>query len=136
MPYAAGLASARGLSHRVVQSTTGEMADVEGWVRIAQWFHEQPHQLRGRAAPRFTGRVRRRSRASDFGGDLWFAERPEDVDVAKALCGVCPLREQCLAGALERREPWGVWGGQLLLDGAVIAHKRGRGRPRKQPAAA
>ena len=46
----------------------------------------------------------------DFGGDLWFAERPEDVDVAKALCGVCPLREQCLAGALERREPWGVWG--------------------------
>ena len=72
----------------------------------------------------------------DFGGDLWFAERPEDVDVAKALCGVCPLREQCLAGALERREPWGVWGGQLLLDGVVIAHKRGRGRPRKQPAAA
>jgi len=72
----------------------------------------------------------------EFDADLWFAERPEHVDVAKALCGLCPLREQCLAGALERREPWGVWGGQLLLDGAVIAHKRGRGRPRKQPAAA
>ena len=72
----------------------------------------------------------------DFDGDLWFAERPEVVDVAKALCGLCPMRAQCLAGALERREPWGVWGGQLLLDGAVIAHKRGRGRPRKHPAAA
>ena len=73
---------------------------------------------------------------ADFDGDLWFAERPEQVEVAKALCGLCPLRMPCLAGALERREPWGVWGGQLLLDGAVIANKRGRGRPRKQPAAA
>jgi len=72
----------------------------------------------------------------EFDADLWFAERPEQVDVAKVLCGLCPLREECLAGALERREPWGVWGGQLFLDGAVIASKRGRGRPRKQPAAA
>ena len=68
----------------------------------------------------------------EFDADLWFAERPEHVDVAKALCGLCPVRDECLAGALERGEPWGVWGGQLLRDGAVIAHKRGRGRPRKQ----
>jgi hypothetical protein len=26
----------------------------------------------------------------------------------------------CLEGALERREPWGVWGGQLLVDGRVL----------------
>lgn len=68
--------------------------------------------------------------------DLWFAELPEQVETAKALCGACPIREQCLAGALERAEPWGVWGGQLLLSGVVVPRKRPRGRPRKTPVAA
>ncbi|MGZ6791570.1 MAG: WhiB family transcriptional regulator [Mycobacteriales bacterium] len=63
--------------------------------------------------------------------DLWFAESPADVETAKALCAPCPLKEACLAGALERREPWGVWGGQLVLSGVVVPRKRPRGRPRK-----
>ena len=63
--------------------------------------------------------------------DLWFAEAPEEVEAAKALCLECPIREACLAGALERREPWGVWGGQLVLQGVVVPRKRPRGRPRK-----
>ena len=66
-----------------------------------------------------------------FEAELWFAESPADVEYAKSLCGNCPLRAQCLAGALERREPWGVWGGQLLVQGAVVPRKRPRGRPRK-----
>ena len=68
--------------------------------------------------------------------ELWFAESPSDVEDAKALCLPCPLREACLAGALERREPWGVWGGQLLVAGVVVPYKRPRGRPRKNPVAA
>lgn len=68
--------------------------------------------------------------------DLWFAELPHEVEQAKELCQPCPLREQCLAGALERAEPWGVWGGQLLLRGTVVPRKRPRGRPRKDAAAA
>ena len=72
----------------------------------------------------------------DYDAELWFAERPEDVEFAKTLCGLCPARVQCLAGALERQEPWGVWGGQLLVQGAVVARKRPRGRPRKHPVAA
>lgn len=67
--------------------------------------------------------------------DLWFAEQPSDVEAAKALCASCPLRSACLDGALERGEPWGVWGGQLLVDGGVVAAKRPRGRPRKHPVA-
>lgn len=63
--------------------------------------------------------------------DLWFAESPADVEAAKALCAPCPLRTACLAGALERSEPWGVWGGQLVLSGVVVPRKRPRGRPRK-----
>lgn len=72
----------------------------------------------------------------DYDAELWFAERPDDVEFAKTLCGMCPARLQCLAGALERQEPWGVWGGQLLVQGAVVARKRPRGRPRKHPVAA
>ncbi len=68
--------------------------------------------------------------------ELFFAESPSDVELAKALCGTCPLRQACLTGALERREPWGVWGGELLNQGVVIPRKRPRGRPRKHPVAA
>jgi WhiB family redox-sensing transcriptional regulator len=63
--------------------------------------------------------------------DLFFAERPEDLERAKALCVDCPVRIACLAAALERAEPWGVWGGEILDQGVVIARKRPRGRPRK-----
>lgn len=68
--------------------------------------------------------------------ELFFAESPTDVELAKALCTTCPVRAECLAGALERREPWGVWGGQLFLAGVVIPRKRPRGRPRKNPVVA
>lgn len=70
-----------------------------------------------------------------YDGELWFAESPADVERAKSLCERCPLRQACLDGALDRREPWGVWGGQLLHQGEVIARKRPRGRPRKNIAA-
>lgn len=68
--------------------------------------------------------------------DLWFAESPEDVEFAKALCGGCPIQKACLARALERAEPWGVWGGELIIRGAIVPRKRPRGRPRKNPVAA
>lgn len=63
--------------------------------------------------------------------DLWFSERPSDLELAKALCQDCPARRACLAGALERRESWGVWGGEIFVSGAIVAYKRGRGRPRR-----
>ena len=68
--------------------------------------------------------------------ELWFAESPADVEHAKALCKTCPLVADCLAGALERHEPWGVWGGELFVAGVVVPRKRPRGRPRKVEVAA
>lgn len=68
--------------------------------------------------------------------DLWFAELPQDVEAAKNLCGDCPLRQSCLEGARRRREPWGVWGGELFSQGEVVPRKRPRGRPRKSEVAA
>ncbi|MFC0675744.1 WhiB family transcriptional regulator [Brachybacterium hainanense] len=67
--------------------------------------------------------------------DLYFSERPAELEQAKKLCADCPLRQECLQGAVMRGEPWGVWGGEIFADGRVIAVKRGRGRPRKNAAA-
>jgi WhiB family redox-sensing transcriptional regulator len=66
--------------------------------------------------------------------ELWFAEQTARVEQAKALCRDCPLIAGCLAGAIEREEPWGVWGGEVFVGGTVVATKRGRGRPRKDAA--
>ncbi|MDX3239757.1 WhiB family transcriptional regulator [Streptomyces sp. ME03-5709C] len=63
--------------------------------------------------------------------DLWFAEPSEsggwaDVEEAKRHCYRCPAMTPCLTGALERGEPFGVWGG-LLPDErrAMVRHKGG-----------
>jgi WhiB family transcriptional regulator, redox-sensing transcriptional regulator len=68
--------------------------------------------------------------------DLWFADNPAELERAKELCADCPIRRMCLAEALERGEPWGVWGGEILDRGCVVSRKRPRGRPRKDSIAA
>ena len=64
---------------------------------------------------------------------LFFSDDEFDVARAKAICSRCGLATACLDGALERAEPYGVWGGQLLVEGAIVTVKRGRGRPPKTP---
>jgi WhiB family redox-sensing transcriptional regulator len=48
-----------------------------------------------------------------YNGDDWFPERSDlrPMAGAKRICAGCEVREQCLSYALERNEPWGVWGG-------------------------
>jgi WhiB family transcriptional regulator, redox-sensing transcriptional regulator len=84
------------------------------------------------------------ARCNDGNGsmvELFFSEQLDDIAAAKSFCQECAVKDECLAGALERREPWGVWGGELFVNGKVVAQKRKRGRPPKvrpeadQPAA-
>lgn len=58
--------------------------------------------------------------------DLWFADTPAGLEVAKTLCVSCPIRRQCLAAALQRAEPWGVWGGEIFDQCSIVSHKRPR----------
>ncbi len=64
---------------------------------------------------------------------LFYSEQLDDIARAKAICVKCPARQSCFDGALVRREPYGVWGGQLFYKGRVLALKRPRGRPPKNP---
>jgi WhiB family redox-sensing transcriptional regulator len=61
--------------------------------------------------------------------ELWFSEQPADLEQAKVYCRRGPVRGFCLSGAVERREPFGVWGGEIFDRGTVTARKKARGRP-------
>jgi WhiB family redox-sensing transcriptional regulator len=77
------------------------------------------------------------ARCSDGNGtlsSLFFSDDDHDLARAKAICRPCGLKATCLSGALERQEPYGVWGGMLVLEGVAVEMKRKRGRPPKRPA--
>lgn len=65
--------------------------------------------------------------------DTFFSDEPGDIGVAKRVCASCACASRCLEGALDRREQYGVWGGQLFVAGRVLLSKRGKGRPPKVP---
>lgn len=86
--------------------------------------------------PIAVGALRPVAACADGGGGLtalFFSDELPDIAAAKRVCAECPLMAECLEGALDRRERWGVWGGQLFDDGRVVVSKRPRGRPRKHP---
>ena len=72
-----------------------------------------------------------RARCKDPRGSyntLFHSDDPRDIARAKAICARCTVREVCLTRALERHEPCGVWGGEILYEGVVVPHRPRRGR--------
>ncbi|MCC7078720.1 MAG: WhiB family transcriptional regulator [Acidimicrobiia bacterium] len=63
--------------------------------------------------------------------ELFFSDEIPEIRRAKEICRMCPVQVACLDVALARREPCGVWGGQLFVSGKVLPVKRPRGRPPK-----
>lgn len=47
----------------------------------------------------------------DAEAELFFSNDDADRDAALAMCGVCPVRRECLEHALATRESYGIWGG-------------------------
>lgn len=56
--------------------------------------------------------------------DLFYAERGESTREAKAVCAVCPVRQECLDDALMGREKFGVWGGLSERERRKIRSRR------------
>ena len=78
--------------------------------------------------------VRADAACNDLNGSLtgvFFSEELQDIAAAKHICATCPVMLECLEGAVARHEPWGVWGGQMFINGRILASKRRRGRPPK-----
>lgn len=62
---------------------------------------------------------------------LFFSNKDEEIARSKAICAACGMQTSCLDGALERAEPDGIWGGQIVHNGVTVARRPRRGRPRK-----
>lgn len=43
--------------------------------------------------------------------DSFFANKPSQQMEAKKLCGVCPVKRDCVKWALDSKQLWGIWGG-------------------------
>ncbi len=67
--------------------------------------------------------------------ELWFPEVGESPHEAKRICSICPVRAACLADALHRREPHGVWGGLTTNERHDILRERHGGGRRARRAA-
>lgn len=77
-----------------------------------------------------------RGRCRDLDPDLFFPplegesseQRQARESAAKAVCGTCPVRSDCLAWAITNRERLGVWGGlnERERQAAIALRRRGR----------
>lgn len=68
------------------------------------------------------------------GGVDWFADEPEAVEAARAVCERCPVLVECRAWALEQgRDLHGVFGGMSRSQRSTF--HRDHPRRRRRPAA-
>lgn len=61
-------------------------------------------------------------------GDPWAAPR--------AICGGCEVAAACLAGAMTRREAWGMWGGMTPAERDALINEQERAARRERRARA
>lgn len=62
-----------------------------------------------------------------FDTDMFYPERGESTDEAKAVCQGCDIREQCLEFALANGENFGIWGGTSERQRREIRRQRAFG---------
>ncbi len=77
-----------------------------------------------------------RARCADGNGSLsflFFSDDPYEIERARTVCRRCARRADCFEVALARQEVYGVWGGELFVEGVPMALRPTRGRPPKIP---
>ena len=61
---------------------------------------------------------------------LFFSDSTSEQKTVKRMCFRCPVQLECLEGALQRREKFGVWGGCLPSERLTILKLRRESVPR------
>jgi len=61
------------------------------------------------------------------------ADREVAEYACRIVCSTCPVRLACAVGALERREPYGIWGGLDRADRTKVARRYGYPIPGDPP---
>jgi WhiB family redox-sensing transcriptional regulator len=56
--------------------------------------------------------------------DAFFSKGAANVERAKQVCANCPVRTECLAEALDKQIPWGVWGGMSERERRALLRRR------------
>jgi WhiB family redox-sensing transcriptional regulator len=71
--------------------------------------------------------------------ELFYPEKGQSSASAKLICSRCPVKDECLRFALDRDEPFGIWGGTSEQDRRKMKGKQSRKRtgptPRERAAA-
>ena len=60
----------------------------------------------------------------DADTSVFFPVSEADAEEAKAICALCPVREECREYALETRPPEGVWGGLTPTERHRLIRRR------------
>ena len=62
-----------------------------------------------------------------FGPSMFPHEKDKDgVELAKAVCSGCPVRQQCLDEAIGNGEQYGIWGGLTAEERTSLRRKKAR----------
>jgi WhiB family redox-sensing transcriptional regulator len=69
------------------------------------------------------------ARCREYDPELFFSAGSRSERRAKAICGLCPVADQCLSFAIESGVEFGVWGGLSGRERRSL-----RRRTRKLPA--
>ncbi|OLF04854.1 WhiB family transcriptional regulator [Actinophytocola xanthii] len=56
-------------------------------------------------------RWRHRAACAAYPSLEWIEPSSPHIGTCRSICRACPVRRECLAVALDTREPWGIWGG-------------------------
>jgi len=69
---------------------------------------------------------RKRAACRGIDVEVFYPETDDELQAepAKAVCGVCPVRQACLEHALAHREREGVWGGTTERERRRILRQR------------
>lgn len=51
----------------------------------------------------------------------FFPQTKSEAQAALAVCAACPVREECLAHALDTNERFGIWGGTTEKERRELA---------------